>query len=292
VALDANLESLSNLKANFVELGIAAEQVPIVFQYNKRDIRNILSVEELNRVLNPGGVPHFEAAALHGIGVFETLKAISRYAISFIRKKLADESPKKTPTPAPVGPPGTGPVATPAAAPVPAPAARPAAATSAKPAPAATRAPAAAESANPLAALVPDVPPAEELPVEFAAEDTDKHVVPVKTKGHVDIQQELEKLRAVTGAGTKAAGGASKDLERRLQDILVPEPNARQEVRRKASLEVPGRLLKGSSAMKIHLGFDGDGEEWVREAVTVKLVGNRRLERLTLHIELDIKGKS
>jgi hypothetical protein len=45
--------------------------------------------------------------------------------------------------------------------------------------------------------------------------------------------------------------------------------------------------------MKIQLGFNGDGnEEFVQEALTVTLVGNNRLERLTLHIELDIKGKN
>jgi len=82
-------------------------------------------------------------------------------------------------------------------------------------------------------------------------------------------------------------------MERRLKDILVREAEARQDVRRKASLEVPGRLLKEFSAMKIHLAFGEDGqEEVVRDAVSVKLVGNRRLERLTLHIELEIRGKT
>ena len=82
-------------------------------------------------------------------------------------------------------------------------------------------------------------------------------------------------------------------MERRLQDVLVREAEARQDVKRKATLEVPGRLLKDASAMKIHLAFGEDGqEELVRDAVTVKLVGNRRLERLTLHIELEIRGKA
>jgi hypothetical protein len=55
---------------------------------------------------------------------------------------------------------------------------------------------------------------------------------------------------------------------------------------------VPAQLLKGASSLRIHLGFDGEGaEESVRDAVTVKLMGSRRLERLTLHLELEIKGK-
>jgi hypothetical protein len=134
--------------------------------------------------------------------------------------------------------------------------------------------------------------------VEFAEEVTGEHldVRPVRTKAHVDIQKELEGLRAITTAAavTRApVPGPSSDMERRLRDVLVRETEVRQDVRRKATLEVPGRLLKDASAMKIHLAFGEDGqEEMVRDALTVRLVGNRRLERLTLHIELEIRGKA
>ena len=145
------------------------------------------------------------------------------------------------------------------------------------------------DAASPLAALVPEV--------EFAEEVTGEHskVRPVRTKAQVDIQKELEGLRAMaTAAATRAPSpGPSHEMERRLKDILVRETEARQDVKRKASLEVPGHLLKDFSAMKIHLAFGEDGqEEVVRDAVTVKLLGNRRLERLTLHIELEIRGKT
>jgi len=265
-ALDANVESLRNLKVNLAELGLGADEVPLVFQYNKRDIRNILPVEALNEALNDHGAPYFEAAALHGIGVFETLKGISRLAITAVRHKVTEE-----PKPPTLG--GT---------------ARPRAEPRAGRGAAAERRASTGNDADPLASLVtgPEV--------EFAVEDTDKHVIPLQTKGRVDIGQELEKLRAMTTAAPArpSRSPASQALEKRLQD-LVPSQSARQEVRRKASLEVPGRLLKGASSMRIHLGFDGEGdEEMVRDAVTVTLVGNRRLERLTLHIELDIKGKS
>jgi signal recognition particle receptor subunit beta len=268
-ALDANIESLNNLRTNLAELSLRVEDVPLVFQYNKRDIRNIVPVASLNEALNPHGAPFYEAAALHGIGVFETLKGISRLAITSIRRKLADE-----PRPPAMGAePG-----------------RPAEAPSASERPVAVeRPPAAGGDHDPLASLLggPEV--------EFAVEDTDKHLVPVKTRGQVDIGRELEKLRAMASAAAPprpAPSPVSKDLEKRLQS-LVPGQTPRQEVRRKASVEVPGRLLKNASSMKIHLGFDGEGaEEFVRDAVTVSLVGNKRLERLTLHIELDIKGKT
>jgi hypothetical protein len=56
---------------------------------------------------------------------------------------------------------------------------------------------------------------------------------------------------------------------------------------------VPARILKGSSFVKVHLAFLGDdGEEVVQEAVTVKLAGNRRLERLALHLDLEVKARS
>jgi signal recognition particle receptor subunit beta len=267
-ALDANIESLSNLKVNLADLNLGLGDVPLVFQYNKRDIRNIVPVASLNQALNAQGAPYYEAAALHGIGVFETLKGISRLAITSVRRKVAEE-PR---------PPSLGGLPAPGLS-EPPPPARPVSLTT----PSAT-----ASDTDPLASLVggPEV--------EFAFEDTDKRVVPIKTKGQVDIGQELEKLRAMTTAvpAKPAPTSASRQLERRLQE-LVPSQTPRQELRRKASVEIPSHLLKGASSMKIHLGFDGDGEEeLVRDALTVTLVGNRRLERLTLHIELDIKGKN
>src|SRR5262245_39329755 len=187
-ALDANLESLSNLKVNLAELALSFDDVPLVFQYNKRDIRNIVPVASLNESLNPGGLPYYEAAALHGIGVFETLKGISRMAITSVRRKLAEE-----PRPPSIG----------------SPVARPSEAAAARRAPV----PPAGPRGAPLASLVggPDV--------EFAVEDTDRHLVPVKTKGQVDIGQELEKLRAMAASAPPprpAPSPGSKDLEKRL----------------------------------------------------------------------------
>lgn len=88
-AFDANLESLRSLEENLGDLGLSPETLPLVFQYNKRDLRSILTVDELERELNPGARPFLEAAALHGVGVFETLKAISRLALSRIHDKIA-----------------------------------------------------------------------------------------------------------------------------------------------------------------------------------------------------------
>jgi signal recognition particle receptor subunit beta len=293
VALDANVESLNNLKTNLEELRLGLDQVPIVFQYNKRDIRNIVPVERLNEALNTVGVPFFEAAALHGIGVFETLKAISRQAISSIKRKLGDERPAA----APAAPPRAA--APPAAAPPPPPEAplsdltqplkRPVLRPPAAPPPA-------AEPDDLLASLVSEDRAPEEVPLEFAEEDTDQHHVrAVATKAGTDIQRELEGLRAITHAAPAShkPSAATKEIEKRLQDMLVPDPGTRQELKRKATIEVPAELLKGAGELTLHLGFSGNGtEDEPREALTVRLGNNRRLERLTLHIDLEIKGKS
>ena len=70
--MDANLESLDNLRNNLEEQGYDLDKLPYVVQYNKRDLSNLVPVEELRRELNPTGVPDFEACAVTGEGVFET----------------------------------------------------------------------------------------------------------------------------------------------------------------------------------------------------------------------------
>ncbi len=77
--LDENIESLQNLHQNILEHGIDIRTLPMILQWNKQDLPRdlILSAEELDDALNFRGLPTFAADALHGTGVFETLKAIS-----------------------------------------------------------------------------------------------------------------------------------------------------------------------------------------------------------------------
>jgi hypothetical protein len=85
--LDESLESLQNLQSNLLEHGVDVRTMPLVMQYNKQDLPRelILTPAELDDALNFRGVPSFAADALHGQGVFETLKAISELVL----KKLA-----------------------------------------------------------------------------------------------------------------------------------------------------------------------------------------------------------
>lgn len=83
---EANLESLENLKGNLAEQGYELGKVPYVIQYNKRDMPDIVSVDELRSLLNPNGIPDFEAVASEGSGVFETLKAIAKLVLTELKR--------------------------------------------------------------------------------------------------------------------------------------------------------------------------------------------------------------
>jgi signal recognition particle receptor subunit beta len=84
--LDANLESLANLRDNFAEQGINIAEFPMVIQYNKRDLPDILSADELNAALNPRTVPYYEAVATTGDGVLKTFTAISKLVLQDMQK--------------------------------------------------------------------------------------------------------------------------------------------------------------------------------------------------------------
>ncbi|RYE80726.1 MAG: gliding-motility protein MglA [Myxococcales bacterium] len=89
--LEANLESFENLKLNLEENGLSLGPggVPLVMQYNKRDMENTTSVEELRRLLNPEGAPDHEAVARTGVGVFDTLKSVAKLMIGELKRQQA-----------------------------------------------------------------------------------------------------------------------------------------------------------------------------------------------------------
>ena len=79
--LEANIEAMHNLYENMESYGYDIETIPFVIQYNKRDLPDIMSTEELRSVLNPMGVPDFEGVAIEGDGVFQTLSAVSKLVV-------------------------------------------------------------------------------------------------------------------------------------------------------------------------------------------------------------------
>ena len=84
--MDANVESLENLRVNLKEQGYDADRIPLVLQYNKRDLNPVASVAELHSLLNYRNVPEFEAVAPTGVGVFETLKSAIKLILIDLKK--------------------------------------------------------------------------------------------------------------------------------------------------------------------------------------------------------------
>ncbi|MBI4521618.1 MAG: GTPase domain-containing protein [Gemmatimonadetes bacterium] len=87
-----NMESLRNLHENLLEQEMDIRTVPLVFQYNKRDLPDVLPVALLEEQLNFRGVPSFEASAVTGLGVFDTLRAISELVLRRLEKRVGGVS--------------------------------------------------------------------------------------------------------------------------------------------------------------------------------------------------------
>lgn len=85
--LDENIESYNNLIDNLNGYGLSIKDIPLVVQYNKRDLPNILPISDLQLQINQDGYTYFESVAIRGIGVFDTLKSICQLTV---RKQIAD----------------------------------------------------------------------------------------------------------------------------------------------------------------------------------------------------------
>lgn len=79
--MDANIAALENLYENLSDYGYEPTQIPIVLQWNKRDLPSAVPVAELSRQLNPMGLQEYEAVAVSGAGVFDTLKGVSKLVL-------------------------------------------------------------------------------------------------------------------------------------------------------------------------------------------------------------------
>jgi signal recognition particle receptor subunit beta len=84
--MEANIESLDNLRTNLQEQGYNLDKIPYVVQYNKRDLPNSAPMDELKKVLNPTNVPEYEAVATTGVGVFDTLKSVAKLVLTELKR--------------------------------------------------------------------------------------------------------------------------------------------------------------------------------------------------------------
>jgi signal recognition particle receptor subunit beta len=310
--LDANIESLTNLKRNLIELNQPLDRIPFVFQYNKRDLRNILAIETLNRHLNREGYEVFEGAALHGVGVFETLKAISRKTLAAVHRKISGEEepppPPRPPRAEPAPPPPAAKAGVPAVASL-----RPAApAAGARTsdtlfaeleddldpetvAIAAGSASGSAAAARETGEVVPPLPseaPAQantaEVRIEFAAnpavaQEVDSEgtspagaVRKVATKSQLDVERELERLREI------AFGGARGRKE--------PLPPPVVFLTGKAAARAPGSSLSKASGVVVDLRLVSEGmSHSIPGVIKVELPRRTGPEGLRLKLEIDLQ---
>jgi signal recognition particle receptor subunit beta len=95
--MDANVESFANLEENLAEQGMKLEQMPLVLQFNKRDLPGLAPIEELNTALNKYNAPFYEAIAINGIGVHDTLKAVTKLVLNSLTHRYRLEKEKGTP---------------------------------------------------------------------------------------------------------------------------------------------------------------------------------------------------
>jgi signal recognition particle receptor subunit beta len=84
--MEANIESLDNLRVNLNDQGYNLDKIPYVVQYNKRDLPNSAPMDELKKLLNPTNVPEYEAVATTGVGVFDTLKAVAKLVLTELKR--------------------------------------------------------------------------------------------------------------------------------------------------------------------------------------------------------------
>ncbi|MDH5203716.1 MAG: ADP-ribosylation factor-like protein [Nitrospirota bacterium] len=84
--MEANMESLDDLKINLAEQGYDLEKLSFTIQYNKRDLPNVVPLEDINKLLNHRNIQWFEGVAVTGTGVFETLKNVAKQVLFELKK--------------------------------------------------------------------------------------------------------------------------------------------------------------------------------------------------------------
>lgn len=263
--LEANIESLNNLRENLAELGVELDDIPMVFQYNKRDLGNISSVDELNRVLNQRRSPYFEAAAVQGTGVFETLKGISKETlVNLHRKAVGEDRPKVTDTRKPAPVPATPPVVEkPQLAFVP------------------------PEAAAPNTVLPKDV----EFPQLAVA--TSKPTIKKISVEAAQIASKLDALRELyTG---KQTSNEKKDRDETLDalaEIVESAKNKEQKLNKKLKIKLEPKEIEDMQNLAVDFRVIGSSaEKRFSNALNMKIEGTGNPRKLVLKIELEISKK-
>jgi hypothetical protein len=282
----ANADSFKNLEENLEEMGLSVYSIPLALQYNKRDLPDICTVDELNAELNGCDWPFYEAVAIDGKGVFETLKGVSKLTLLSLKQRLLRGSEAGAPAAA-AGPPGAAAAARAAAARAGAAAKeaptverratpRPGSPGVAAPPPA-TAAPPPAAAAKPTARPAPPRPPAAAppprtaAPAAAAADTVDRRRI---TRRTVDVENELALLRREAlspgqPGGARAGSNGRGELSRSIALTLKREDFTRAR-RVNVSLTVEdadNRVVDTVRGLRVELDPHSGGPEALRQVL-------------------------
>ena len=292
--LEANVQSLRNLRTNLEELGLDLDSMPMVIQLNKRDLPNVLDRDSMIDALDPERrFDVTEASAIKGEGVFETLKLISKLTLRALKEKMSGhEEPVSSPTKLSI----RGGAERPVPPPIPPPA--PAAeqidlrrTISAPVPPQEPSSPASAAHDTAIEVMEPMVEVAEDETLEelespqpvLSSPETVEEEQPVtpapepvkrmKVRSSVDIMAELESLRR------KATEGIGKSA--------TPETGSRRDARHSFDATLPESAAERMANIEVTwIARDAEGNEVDSKSRTFELT---RSETKRLTVNLDIK---
>ncbi len=289
---DANIESLENLRENLKELGVKLDELPMVFQLNKRDLPNVAAVQTMLDRLDPDRKhDHTESVAATGVGVFETLKLISKLTLRTLRRRMTgDEAPKQeprvaaqvahfrvkeAPTQASAEAPNVGRVTIDTAE----------EAFSDR-----SLAAAAANIDSHIIADAPVAPPPSPPPAPAAAPEPDiefnqsakpskkTDVKHVKVRSSVDIMAELEALRKkATQSIPKAAKKETSPL-----DALLRSRDAQKNV----AIKVPADTLTKSKSLRVAVSFENSDGVVQQSEQTIDLGDASNAQSLSVNLKI------
>ena len=293
---DANIDSLRNLRENLAEIGLDLDEIPLVLQLNKRDIPNVATVESMLDALDPERrYESIEAVAATGVGVFETLKLISKLTLRTLRRRMTGEEPVKA------APRGIGEVAQfrmrdqpgRKADEIP----RATLATPTPPPQPEGRARAVEElleelnepepELEPVAAGVPTtIAPAGNPPATGSEQPAEKlapspPVKTVKVRSTIDVMAELEALR-------KKATSSSPKPKKEVAPALGPGARAvGREIQKAIILAVPPETISRSRSMRVTVSFEDGGEVVQQRSERVELGDTADVQAVSVNVRID-----
>ncbi len=276
--LQANVESFQNLEENLDEMGLSLYTIPMVLQYNKRDLPNICDVAELDQALNRQGWSSVEAAALDGRGVFETLKLVSKKTLLALKKRLTkgrSDSPSVSAAPKPPSAPATVLETAPAEA---------------------VTATAASEAAPPATEPTVSSPPAEIPAAVVAASEAPTAAVRSPGAALEQTSTAPDPPPKTTRKKRRAADfDALAELEKlRLEAIRPDKPsavvNGKGELRRDFQLALGRDNFRRAQRFAVILRLEDEEQRVVEEAepLHVEIEDGSSLERLLLRLNIDL----